>query len=59
MIAPWYVIPANNKKYARIKAMCEIIKDAFSKDLDLNPQHLDQAHAGRGMREALDVEQSH
>ncbi|WP_170424670.1 polyphosphate kinase 2 family protein [Ruegeria arenilitoris] len=39
-VAPWHVIPANNKKYARIKAM-EIIVDAFSKAIDLNPQHLD------------------
>ncbi|WP_377187685.1 polyphosphate kinase 2 family protein [Ruegeria meonggei] len=39
--APWYVIPANNKKYARIKAMRAIV-DVFSKDMDLNPQHLDQ-----------------
>ncbi len=39
-IAPWQVIPANNKKYARIKAMTAIV-EAFSKDVDLNPQHLD------------------
>jgi len=40
-IAPWHVIPANNKKYARINAM-QIVVDAFSRDLDLFPQHLDQ-----------------
>ncbi len=37
--APWHVIPANNKKYARIKAMQAIV-DAFSNDVDLHPHYL-------------------
>ncbi|WP_170514286.1 polyphosphate kinase 2 family protein [Ruegeria atlantica] len=55
-VAPWCVIPANNKKYARIKAMQAIV-DAFSKDIDLNPQHLDQRTLDAAC-EALDVDQS-
>ncbi|MES0824331.1 polyphosphate kinase 2 family protein [Ruegeria sp. SCP11] len=55
-IAPWHVIPANNKKYARIKAMQAIV-DAFSKDMDLNPQHLDKKTLDAAF-EALDVDQS-
>ncbi len=55
-IAPWHVIPANNKKYARINAMQAICK-AFSKDMDLNPQHLDQRTLDAA-RKVLDVDQS-
>lgn len=54
--APWHVIPANNKKYARIKAMRAII-DTFSKGVDLSPQHLDSRTLDAAC-EALDVEQS-
>lgn len=39
-VAPWHVIPSNNKKYARIKAMQAIVK-AFARDVNLSPQHLD------------------
>lgn len=55
-IAPWHVIPANNKKYTRIKAMQAIV-EAFSKDIDLNPQHLDRRTLEAAC-EALDVDQS-
>ncbi len=54
--APWHVIPANNKKYARIKAMRAIV-DALSSGVDLNPQHLDR----RTLEEAskvLEVEEA-
>ncbi|NOC90716.1 polyphosphate kinase 2 family protein [Ruegeria sp. HKCCD6604] len=40
-VAPWHVIPSNNKKYARITAMKAIV-EAFSEGVDLNPQHLDR-----------------
>lgn len=55
-IAPWHVIPANNKKYARINAMNAIVK-AFSEDVDLSPQHLDRQTL-EAAGEALDVDQS-
>ncbi|WP_211198537.1 polyphosphate kinase 2 family protein [Ruegeria haliotis] len=54
--APWHVIPANNKKYARIKAMSAVV-DALSKDVDLNPQHLDRQTLDAADK-ALDVDQS-
>jgi len=54
-IAPWHVIPANNKKYARIKAMQAVI-DAFSDGVDLSPQHLDRKTL-EAAGNALDVEQ--
>lgn len=40
--APWFVVPANNKKYARIAAMSEIA-ERLSKDVDLSPPDLDAA----------------
>ena len=40
-IAPWHVVPANNRKYARINAMSAIV-DPFSDVVDLSSQHLDQ-----------------
>ncbi len=40
--APWHVIPANQKKFARIAAMKKIVK-ALEKDVDLSPPHLDEA----------------
>lgn len=55
-IAPWHVIPANNKKFARIKAMRAIV-DAFSTGIDLNPQHLDRRTLDAACQ-ALDVDQS-
>ncbi len=54
--APWHVIPANNKKYSRIKAM-QVIVDAFSKDVDLNPRHLDSETLDAAC-EALDVDET-
>ncbi len=54
--APWHVIPANNKKYARINAMNVIVK-AFAEDVDLNPQHLDRQTLDAAGK-ALDVDQS-
>ncbi|WP_299889823.1 polyphosphate kinase 2 [uncultured Ruegeria sp.] len=55
-MAPWHVIPANNKKYGRINAMSAVVK-AFSKDVDLNPQHLDTRTLDAAC-EALDLDQS-
>jgi len=55
-IAPWHVIPANNKKYARIKAIQTVVQ-AFSKDLDLNPQHLDRKTLDAAGK-VLDVDQA-
>ncbi|WP_146345315.1 polyphosphate kinase 2 family protein [Falsiphaeobacter marinintestinus] len=47
-IAPWHIVPANNKKYARIKAM-KLILDALTDGVDLSPRQiesrvLDEAH---------------
>ena len=53
--APWHVIPANNKKYARIKAMQAVV-NAFSSGVDLNPQHLDRQTLEAAGR-VLDVDQ--
>ncbi len=55
-ITPWHVIPANNKKYARVTAMKAVV-EAFSKDVDLNPQHLDQKTLEAAGR-LLDVDQA-
>ena len=55
-VAPWHVIPANNKKYARIKAM-QIVAKVFSEGLDLDPQHLDGKTLDAAGR-VLDVDQS-
>lgn len=40
--APWFVVPANNKKYARIAAMTEIA-ERLSKGVDLSPPEIDAA----------------
>ncbi|NRG17911.1 polyphosphate kinase [Rhizobiales bacterium] len=42
VVAPWHLIPANNKKYARIAAMKEIVR-CFGKDIDLDPPMLDES----------------
>ncbi len=55
-IAPWHVVPANNKKYARIKAMRAIV-DALSRDVDLNPQHLDRRTLDEASK-VLEVEEA-
>ena len=39
--APWHVIPANDKKYARIAAL-KTITDCLSQDVDLSPPVLDE-----------------
>ncbi len=39
-IAPWIAVPANNKKYARIAAMSEIV-GRLSKGVDLSPPQID------------------
>ncbi len=55
-IAPWHVIPANNKKYARIRAMRAIV-DALSSGVDLNPQHLDHRTLDEASK-VLEVEEA-
>ena len=40
-LAPWSLIPANDKKYARIAAL-EIITDRLAKGVDLKPRPLDE-----------------
>ncbi len=55
-IAPWHLIPSNNKKYARIKAM-KVIVHALSKGVDLCPHHLDTRTLDAAGK-ALDVDQS-
>ncbi|WP_209503864.1 MULTISPECIES: polyphosphate kinase 2 [unclassified Ruegeria] len=55
-LAPWHVIPANNKRYARISAIKAIVK-AFSAGVDLNPQHLDSRTLEAAIQ-ALDVDDS-
>lgn len=52
--APWHVIPANNKKYARINAMQAIV-NAFSNGVDLHPHHLDNEVLNAAC-EVLDVD---
>lgn len=39
--APWTVIPANDKKHARIAAISEVVR-CFSRDIDLTPPDLDE-----------------
>lgn len=39
--APWHVIPANQKKYARIASIRTIV-EALEKDVDLSPPHLEK-----------------
>ncbi|GAB4362413.1 MAG: UDP-galactose-lipid carrier transferase [Oricola sp.] len=39
--APWHLVPANDKKHARIAAM-KIITDCLSRDVDLAPPLLDE-----------------
>ncbi|WP_171052578.1 polyphosphate kinase 2 family protein [Ruegeria sediminis] len=55
-VAPWNVIPSNNKKYGRIAAMKAVVK-AFSRDVDLDPQHLDHRTLDEASRH-LDVDQN-
>ncbi|MEZ5812376.1 MAG: polyphosphate kinase [Rhizobiaceae bacterium] len=39
--APWTIIPANDKKHARIAAISEVVR-CFSRDIDLSPPDLDE-----------------
>ncbi|WP_461518030.1 polyphosphate kinase 2 family protein, partial [Porticoccus sp.] len=41
-IAPWQVIPANRKWYARIQAL-KIVTDALARDVDISMPSLDSA----------------
>ena len=38
--APWHVIPANDKKYARLHCL-QLITKALAKDVDLGPPPVD------------------
>jgi polyphosphate kinase 2 (PPK2 family) len=40
-IAPWHVIPSNDKYYARIEAL-SLITSVLSKGVDLSPRRLDE-----------------
>ena len=40
-IAPWHVIPAEDKKFARIESL-ELITSVLAKDVDLTPKPLDE-----------------
>jgi len=46
--APWHVIPANSKKYARIRAMSEIVR-ALGKGVRLGPRPLPEAVIGAAL----------
>jgi polyphosphate kinase 2 (PPK2 family) len=39
--APWHVIPANDKKFARIEAL-RLIAETFADGVDLGPRPLDE-----------------
>jgi AMP-polyphosphate phosphotransferase len=39
-LAPWHLVPANNKPFGRLAAF-RIIADRLSKDVDLEPRALD------------------
>lgn len=54
--APWNVIPANDKKYARVAAMKAIV-DCFGRNVDLSPPALDDSVIAE-VRQHLDVKQS-
>ncbi|MEY8838912.1 hypothetical protein AB9K41_07750, partial [Cribrihabitans sp. XS_ASV171] len=54
-IAPWHLIPANHKRYARVTAIRKVVA-ALAKDVDLNPQHLDRKTLDAANKH-LDVEQ--
>jgi polyphosphate kinase 2 (PPK2 family) len=40
-IAPWHVMPADDKKFARIRSL-ELITEVLAKDVDLRPKPLDE-----------------
>jgi len=47
--ASWYVVPANNKKYARIAAL-KILVDQLGRGVALTPRPIDPALAGEASR---------
>jgi polyphosphate kinase 2 (PPK2 family) len=47
--APWCLIPAEDKKYARVKALTEIAA-RLSRNVDLRPPSLDEAVLGEAQR---------
>jgi hypothetical protein len=51
--APWDVIPANDKKYARVAALKAIV-DCFGRNVDLSPPVLDDRVIAE-VREHLDI----
>ncbi len=53
-IAPWHVIPANQKKYARVAAM-RIVLDTLSKGVDLTPPRVEERLLEEA-RDHLDLE---
>ncbi len=48
-IAPWYVVPANNKKYARLAAL-KILIDQLGRGVPLEPRPIDPAVAKEASR---------
>ncbi len=54
-IAPWHLIPANHKRYARLTAIRKVVA-ALSDGVDLDPQHLDRRTLDAAS-EHLNVEQ--
>ena len=48
-IAPWYVVPANDKKYARLAAL-KILVDELGRGVALTPRPLDPAIAKEASR---------
>ncbi len=52
-VAPWRVVPANHKKFARVTALSEIA-DRLAGGIDLSPRPLDPEIEQRFMREASD-----
>jgi len=54
--APWHLIPANDKKYARIAAISEIVQ-CFGHKVDLSPPTLDEAVVSEA-EELMDLEPS-
>jgi len=54
--APWHVIPANDKKYARIMAISEIVEQ-FGRKVDLSPPALDDTVVSEALS-LMDLEPS-
>ena len=54
--APWTIIPANDKKFARIAALTRIAEE-FGREVDLSPPTLDESVIAEA-RKHLDVKSS-